>query len=108
MRPATARARGRSRSGSSSARDEPWLLVAQGAGRGQLLAGLQQRLEATENHRPAAVQLGVRALAQVAVDDDEPARVADRLDLPGDRRGPLALDVLAPERVKLWTRRRGG
>ena len=49
-----------------------------------------QRLQAGEDHRPAAVELVVRALAQLVVGDGQPARVADRLDLPRDPRGALA------------------
>src|SRR5437588_11978228 len=38
------------------------------------------------------------ALAELVVDDRQPAGIADRLDLPGDPRRALALHVLAPER----------
>ena len=47
--------------------------VEQRAGRRQVLAGLEQRLQAGEDHRPAAVELVVGALAQLVVRDDEPA-----------------------------------
>ncbi len=58
--------------------------VHQRAGRGQDVAALQPRLQAGEDHRPAAVELLVCFLAQLIVGDGEPARVGDRLDLPGD------------------------
>src|SRR5207248_10149305 len=52
--------------------------------RGEQLAGLEQRLEPGQDHHPAAVELAVRALAELVVGHGQPARVADRLDLPGD------------------------
>src|SRR5579859_5739846 len=51
---------------------------------GEQLPGLQPGLQAGEDHRPAAVELAVRSLAQLVMGDGQPARVADRLDLPGD------------------------
>src|SRR5207244_11290116 len=72
--------------------------VHQGSGRGEQLAALEPRLQAGEDHRPAAVDLVVRALAHLVVGDREPAGVvADRLDLPRDPRGSLVLHVVAPE-----------
>src|SRR5205823_4530581 len=70
--------------------------VAQRAGRREQLSGLEQRLQAGEDHRPAAVELAVRVLAELVVGDGQAARIADRLDLPGDPRGSLALHVLTP------------
>src|SRR5712675_1942525 len=43
--------------------------ILQRARRRERLAGLEQRLEAGEDHRPAAVELVVRALAQLVVSD---------------------------------------
>src|SRR4051794_8992531 len=74
--------------------------VAQRPGRREQLTGLEQCLEAGEDHRPAAEELVVRTLAQLVVRDGQPARVGHLLDLPGDARGVLALDVVAPERVE--------
>jgi hypothetical protein len=48
------------------------------------LARLEQRLQPGEDHRPTAVELVVRTLAQLVVRHDEPAGVADGLDHPGD------------------------
>src|SRR6185295_12956799 len=76
------------------------LRIAKRARSRQQLAGLQQRLQAGEDHRPAAVELAVSILAQLVVGDREPARILDLLDLPGDARGPLTLHVLAPEGVE--------
>ena len=64
------------------------------------LAGLEERLEAGEDHRPAAVELGVGLVRQPVVDDGQPARAADRHDLPGHPGGALGLDLVAPQRVK--------
>src|ERR1700693_4994191 len=72
--------------------------VQQRSGCGEELTGLQPGLEAGEDHRPAAVDLVVGVLAQLVMGDDQAARVADRLDLPGDPRGSLGLDLLAPQR----------
>src|SRR5664280_2085398 len=68
------------------------------SGRGEQLARLEPGLQAREDHRPAAIELGVRALAQLVVGHAQVAAVTDGLDLPGDPRGALALHVLAPER----------
>src|SRR3954454_2383435 len=73
--------------------------IPQRARRREVLAGLQPCLQPREDHRPAAVELVVGALAQLVVDDGQPARVADRLDLPRHPRRALGLDVLAPARV---------
>src|SRR5262245_65639943 len=55
----------------------------------QLLAGLQQGLEAGEDHRPTTVDLAVHARLELVVDDGQAARVlADRLDRPGHPVGP--------------------
>src|SRR5262245_25354065 len=68
--------------------------VAQRARGGEALARLEQRLEAGEDHRPAAVQLRVGALRELVVDDRQPTgSVADRLYLPGHPRGPRGLHV---------------
>src|SRR5437867_6411324 len=64
---------------------------------GQQLAGLEQRLESGEDHRPAAVQLLVRALTKLVVGHRQMAGVADRLDLPCHPRGAFALHVLVPQ-----------
>ena len=45
------------------------------ARRGEQLAGLEPGLQAGEDHRPAAVELVVRALAQLVVGDGQPAGV---------------------------------
>src|SRR2546429_328708 len=42
-------------------------------------------------------ELAVRCLAQLIVRHDQPAGIADRLDLPGDPGGPLAPHVIAPQ-----------
>ena len=49
------------------------LQPAQRAGRREHLARLQQRLDAGEHHRPAAVELVVGAFAQLVVRDLQPA-----------------------------------
>jgi hypothetical protein len=46
--------------------------VALGAGCRERLAGLQERL-AGEDHRPAAVEFAVGVLAELVVDEREPA-----------------------------------
>src|SRR6476660_640551 len=75
--------------------------VPQRAGGGESLARLEQRLEAREDHRPAAVQLRVGALRELVVDHRQPTGViADRLDLPGDPRRPSGLHIVAPERIE--------
>src|SRR5918998_5521926 len=66
--------------------------------RSEQLARLEPRLQAREDHRPAAVELVVRVLAKLVMSDGQAAGVADRFDLPGDPRGSLALHVIAPER----------
>src|ERR1700722_16652473 len=78
----------------------PVTLVHQRAGRRELLTRLQQRLQAREDHRPAAVDLLIGTLAQLIVGDGQPARVADRLHLPGHPRGALAADILTPHRIE--------
>src|SRR5207253_6794889 len=65
--------------------------VHQGARRGEQLACLQPRLQAGQDHGPAAVELVVRALPQLVVGEGQPAGVADRLDLPGHPRRALGL-----------------
>ena len=47
--------------------------VQQRARRGQVLAGLEQRLQAGEDHRPAAVDLAVPVRAQPGMDHRQPA-----------------------------------
>ena len=74
------------------------LLVAQRARRVEHFAGLQQRLQAGQDHHPAAVELVVGAVAELVVGDGQPARVADRLDLPGHPGGTFRLDLVAPQR----------
>src|SRR4051794_30087696 len=70
--------------------------VAQRPRRGEVLAGLERRLQPREDHRPAAVELVVGAFAQLVVRDRQPARVLDRLDVPRDAGRALGLDVVAP------------
>ena len=55
--------------------------VHEGAGGGEFFAGFQPGLEAGEDHPPAAVELVVGALAQVAVGDGEVAGIAYRFEL---------------------------
>src|SRR6185295_13225965 len=74
------------------------LSVLERAGGREQLSRFEQRLEPREDHRPAAVELVVRALAQLVVGDGQAARIPDLLDLPGDPRGALALHLVAPER----------
>src|SRR3712207_8434239 len=50
-------------------------------GRRERLARLQQGLQTGQDHRPAAVELAVRARPQPVVRHREPARVLDGLDL---------------------------
>src|SRR5260221_5430436 len=73
---------------------------AQRSRRGQHFAGFQQRLESGEDHRPAAIELIVGALAQLVMGDCEPTGIADRHDLPGYPRRALGLDVFAPGGAK--------
>src|SRR6266446_3715767 len=47
---------------------------------GEHLTRLDERFEAGEHHRPAAIELLVGVLAQLIVNDDQPAGIADRLD----------------------------
>jgi GNAT superfamily N-acetyltransferase len=47
--------------------------VEQRAGRRERLAGLQQRLQTGQDHRPAAVELRVGALGKLVVDHGQPA-----------------------------------
>src|SRR5262249_12317765 len=87
---------------------QPWThvraLTASGArvserpGMGPPPTRLEQRLQPRADHRPAAEQFVVGALAQLVVGDRQPARVLDLLDLPRDARCPFAPDVLAPQR----------
>src|SRR2546426_5676583 len=49
--------------------------IAQRTRRRKRLPGLQQRLQAGQDHRPAAVELGVRVLAQLVVRDCQPAGI---------------------------------
>ena len=67
------------------------LAVHERTGGGEGLAGLQPGLEAGEDHRPAAVELWRGVVGQLVVGDGQPARVADRLDLPGHPRRAGAL-----------------
>src|SRR5712691_434507 len=71
--------------------------VHQRSRRGEQLARLQPRLQAGEDHRPAAVKLVVGAFAELVVGDGQAAGIADGLDVPGDPRGSLALHLVAPE-----------
>src|ERR1700730_6570055 len=100
--PASYAGRGASASGAARVRRIQAALPAlQHLGRGPEvhgLAGLEQRLQAGQQHRPAAVDLLVGALANLVVRDGQPARLPLRLDLPGDSRLPLALDLGAPQR----------
>ncbi len=50
------------------------LRVAQRAGRREHLAGFQQRLQAGEDHGPAAVELAVRLFAQLVWDFEKDYR----------------------------------
>src|SRR5665213_350242 len=61
--------------------------VHEGAGGGEELARLEPGLEPGEDHRPAAVDLVVGALAHLVMGDEQAAGVTDRLDLPGDAAG---------------------
>src|SRR5213594_1301851 len=67
------------------------------ARRGQQLARLEPGLQAGEDHRPAAIELLVGALAKLVMRHRQAAGVTDRFDLPGDPRGPLLLHVVTPE-----------
>ena len=69
--------------------------------RAGIFAGLQQRLEPRENHRPATIELGVGAFWQLVVRHPQQAGIADRFDLPGHPRGPFGLHVLAPQSAKV-------
>lgn len=55
---------------------------------------------------PVAVR--VRVLAKLVVGDGEAARIADRLDVPGDPGGALARGVPTQCANNVWTGRRGG
>jgi hypothetical protein len=55
---------------------------------------------------PVAVR--VRVLAKLLVGDGEAARIADRLDVPGDPGGALARGVPTQCANNVWTGRRGG
>src|SRR5438093_2787297 len=83
-----------------------WKLDVRGAripqrpGRRELLPGLEQRLQAGEDHHPAAVELTVGPLAELVVGDGQPAGVLDLLDLPRDPGGSLAFDLVAPQGVE--------
>src|SRR3989442_1661532 len=79
-------------------RTRPGSAVEQRSRRGEQLARLEPRLQAGEDHRPAAVELVVRALAKLVVGDGQAAGVADRFDLPGHPRGSFALHLVAPQR----------
>src|SRR5437763_7862295 len=81
-----------------SSRRSRVLRVHEGPRRREELPRLEPRLEAGEDHRPAAVELRVRVLAQLVVRDGEPARVADRFDLPRDPSAALVLHLVAPKR----------
>src|SRR5665213_1058161 len=99
-RPAQARSRARGRTGvapGSGAGVHRALCVHQRPGSRQRLAGLEQRLQPREDHRPAAVQLRVGALGKLVVRYAQATGVAHRLDLVSDARGPLCAHIVAPQ-----------
>src|SRR6266480_2901969 len=74
-------------------------LVHERAGSGQRLPGFEPRLQAGQDHRPSAVELGRRVRWQLIVHHRQAARVADRLDLPGHPRRTGPLGVRTPQRA---------
>src|ERR1700678_4510160 len=71
--------------------------VHQRAGGGEEFAGLEEGLEAGEDHGPSAEELVVGALAKLVVGDFEEARIGHGLDFPCDTSGALLLDLFCPE-----------
>src|SRR4029077_9741892 len=74
-------------------------LVHERAGSGQRLPGFEPRLQAGQDHRPSAVELGRRVRRPLIVAPRQAARVADRLDLPGHPRRTGPLGVRTPQRA---------
>src|SRR5690349_15007682 len=72
-------------------------LVHQRTGRGQRLPGFEPRLQAGQDHRPSAVELGRCVRWQLIVDHRQAARVADRLDLPGHTGDACLLGLGTPQ-----------
>ena len=76
------------------------LLIHQGAGSGQQFAGLEQGLEAGEDHRPTAVELIIRTLAELIVGNLEKARIGNGDDFPGNPRSAFSLHIFDPDRAE--------
>ena len=67
------------------------------SGSGEKFSGFQQRFQPGKDHRPAAVELIIRALAELIVGHLEQTGIGDLLDLPSYPGSSFRLDILAPK-----------